>query len=62
MMSERTKITQVQKTALNACAQAYDKLADELNEALALTSPSNNQMANYNKMIAFPAKKNLLPT
>lgn len=55
MMSDRTKITQPQKTALNVWAQAYDKLVDELNEALALTSPSNKQMADYNKMIAFPA-------
>lgn len=61
MMSDRSKITQAQKTALNAWAQAYDKLADELNEALALTSPSNKQMADYNKMIAFPAaQKNRL--
>jgi hypothetical protein len=55
MMSDRTKITQAQRTAMNAWAQAYDKLVDELNEALALTSPANKQMADYNKMIAFPA-------
>lgn len=55
MMSDRTKITQAQKTALNAWAQAYDKAVDELNAALALTSPSNKQMAEYNKLIAFPA-------
>lgn len=61
MMSDRTKITQAQKTAMNAWAQAYDKLVDELNPALALTSPSNKQMADYNKMIAFPAaQKNRL--
>ena len=61
MMSDRSKITQAQKNALNAWAQAYDKLADELNEALALTSPANKQMANYNKLIAFPAaQKNRL--
>ena len=55
MMSDRSRITQAQKTAFNAWAQAYDKLADELNEALALTSAANKQMADYNKMIAFPA-------
>jgi len=61
MMSDRTKITPAQKTALNAWAQAYDKAVDELNAALALTSPSNKQMAEYNKMIAFPAaQKNRL--
>ena len=55
MMSDRTKITQAQRTAMNAWAQAYDKLVDELNAALALTSSANKQMADYNKMIAFPA-------
>ena len=55
MMSDRTKITQAQKVALNAWSQAYDKLAEELNEALALTSAANKQMAEYNKTIAFPA-------
>ena len=61
MMSDRTKISQAQKIALNAWAQAYDKFADELNEALALTSAANKQMADYNKTIAFPAaQKNRL--
>jgi hypothetical protein len=55
MMSDRSRITQTQKTAFNAWAQAYDKLAAELNEALALTSAANKQMAEYNKTIAFPA-------
>jgi len=61
MMSDRAKINQAQKIALNAWSQAYDKFADELNEALALTSAANKQMAEYNKMIAFPAaQKNRL--
>ncbi len=61
MMSDRSKITQAQKNALNAWSQAYDKLANEMNEALALTSAANKQMAEYNKMVAFPAaQKNRL--
>lgn len=61
MMSDRTKISQAQKNALNAWSQAYDKLANELNEALALTSTANKQMAEYNKLVAFPAaQKNRL--
>ncbi len=60
-MSDRTKITQAQKIAFNAWAQAYDKLANEMNEALALTSAANKQMADYNKLVAFPAaQKNRL--
>ena len=60
-MSDRTKITQAQKNALNAWAQAYDKLAEEFNEALPLTSAANKQMAEYNKIVAFPAaQKNRL--
>ena len=60
-MSDRTKISQAQKNALNAWSQAYDKLANELNEALALTSTANKQMADYNKLVAFPAaQKNRL--
>jgi hypothetical protein len=40
---------------------AYDKLADEMNEALLLTSAANKQMAEYNKTVAFPAaQKNRL--
>jgi hypothetical protein len=61
MMSDRAKITEAQKTALNAWAQAYDKLANEMNDALALTSAANKQMADYNKLVAFPAaQKNRL--
>jgi len=61
MMSDRTKITPVQKDALNAWSQAYDKLAEEFNEALPLTSAANKQMAEYNKIVAFPAaQKNRL--
>jgi hypothetical protein len=61
MMSDRTKITPAQKVALNAWSQEYDKLADEFNEALPLTSAANKQMAEYNKIIAFPAaQKNRL--
>lgn len=61
MMSDRTKITQVQKVALNAWSQEYDKLIDEFNEALPLTSAANKQMADYNKIVAFPAaQKNRL--
>jgi hypothetical protein len=55
MMSDRTKINQAQKIALNAWSTAYDKLAEELNEKLALSSAANKQMAEYNKTIAFPA-------
>ena len=55
MMSDRSRITQAQKAAFNAWAQAYDKFATELNEKLALSSAANKQMADYNKMIAFPA-------
>ena len=58
MMSDRTKIN---SEALNAWAQAYDKLAEEFNEALPLTSAANKQMAEYNKIVAFPAaQKNRL--
>jgi hypothetical protein len=61
MMSDRTKINQAQKDALNAWSQAYDKLADAFNEALPLTSAANKQMAEYNKIVAFPAaQKNRL--
>ena len=61
MMSDRTKINSAQKEALNAWAQAYDKLAEEFNEALPLTSAANKQMAEYNKIVAFPAaQKNRL--
>ena len=61
MMSDRTKITEAQKNALNAWDPAYDKLANEMNEALALTSAANKQMADYNKLVAFPAaQKNRL--
>jgi hypothetical protein len=61
MMSDRTKINQAQKEALNAWSQAYDKLADEFNEVLPLTSAANKQMAEYNKIVAFPAaQKNRL--
>ena len=61
MMSDRTKINQAQKEALNAWAQAYDKLADEFNESLLLTAAANKQMADYNKIVAFPAaQKNRL--
>jgi hypothetical protein len=61
MMSDRTKINQAQKIALNAWSTAYDKLAEELNEKLALSSAANKQMADYNKTIAFPAaQKNRL--
>ena len=61
MMSDRTKINQAQKEALNVWAQAYDKLAEEFNEALPLTSAANKQMAEYNKIVAFPAaQKNRL--
>ena len=55
MMSDRSKINPAQKEALNAWSQAYDKLADEMNEALLLTSAANKQMAEYNKAVAFPA-------
>ncbi|WP_445777079.1 hypothetical protein [Shewanella sp.] len=55
MMSNKTKITQSQKVALNAWSQTYDRLATELNESLILISPANKQMAEYNKTIAFPA-------
>ena len=61
MMSDRSKINQAQKNALNAWSQAYDNLASEMNEALALTSVANKQMAEYNKIVAFPAaQKNRL--
>lgn len=61
MQSDRSKINQAQRVALNAWSQAYDKLADEMNEALLLISPENKQMAEYNKNIAFPAaQKNRL--
>jgi hypothetical protein len=61
MMSDRTKINQAQKDALNAWSQAYDKLAEEFNEVLPLTSAANKQMAEYNKIVAFPAaQKNRL--
>jgi hypothetical protein len=61
MMSDKTKINQAQKDALNAWSQEYDKLADEFNEALPLTSAANKQMAEYNKIVAFPAaQKNRL--
>jgi hypothetical protein len=61
MMSDKTKINQPQKIALNAWSQTYDRLATELNEALFLISPANKQMAEYNKTVAFPAaQKNRL--
>lgn len=61
MMSDRTKINQAQKEALNAWSQAYDKLVDEFNEALLLTSAANKPMAEYNKIVALPAaQKNRL--
>ena len=61
MMSDKSKITLAQKDALNAWSQAYDKLVEEFNEALQLTSAANKQMADYNKIIAFPAaQKNRL--
>jgi hypothetical protein len=61
MLSDRSKINQAQKDALNAWSLAYDKLADEMNAALLLTSAANKQMAEYNKNIAFPAaQKNRL--
>jgi hypothetical protein len=61
MLSDRSKINQAQKDALNAWSLEYDKLADELNEALLLTSAANKQMADYNKTIALPAaQKNRL--
>ena len=61
MMSDRSKINQRQKDALNAWSQAYDKLAAEMNEALSLSSAANKQMADYNKTVAFPAaQKNRL--
>ena len=61
MQSDRSKINQAQRVALNAWSQAYDKLADEMNEALLLISAENKQMAEYNKNIAFPAaQKNRL--
>ena len=55
MMSDRSKINQTQKDALNAWSQTYDKLVDEFNEALLLTSAANKPMAEYNKIIALPA-------
>jgi hypothetical protein len=61
MLSDRSKINQAQKDALNAWSLAYDKLAYEMNEALLLTSAANKQMAEYNKTVAFPAaQKNRL--
>lgn len=61
MMSDRSKINQTQKDALNAWSQTYDKLVDEFNEALLLTSAANKPMAEYNKIIALPAaQKNRL--
>ena len=52
---------QTQKDALNAWSQTYDKLVDEFNEALLLTSAANKPMAEYNKIIALPAaQKNRL--
>lgn len=61
MMSDRSKINQTQKEALNAWSQAYDKLVDEFNEALLLTSAANKPMVEYNKIVALPAaQKNRL--
>jgi hypothetical protein len=60
-MSEKSKINNVEKNALNAWARAYDKLADEVNTTLRTAGPKEKLLAEYIDTIAIPAaQKNRL--
>ena len=61
VMSEKSRINTVEKNALNAWSQAYDKLADEINTTLRQAGPKEKLLAEYLDTIAIPAaQKNRL--
>jgi thioester reductase-like protein len=59
MMSDKSKINNSEKIALNAWAQAYDNLAAEMSAVLHAGSPQNKQMALYTDNVAIPAAQKI---
>jgi len=59
MMSDKSKINNAEKLALNAWAQAYDNLATEMSEVLHAGSVQNKQMALYTDSVAIPAAQKI---